>query len=50
MKTNNDFLPQDGRYDDLKVYKKAECICDVTDYFCKTYLDGRKDRGSFLSI
>lgn len=44
MKTNNDFLPQDGRYDDLKVYKKAECICDVTDYFCKTYLDGRKDR------
>ena len=38
------FLPQDGRYDDLLVYQKSECICDITDYFCKTYLDGRKDR------
>lgn len=38
------FLPQDGRYDDLLVYQKSECICDITDYFCKKYLDGRKDR------
>ena len=43
-KINNQFLPQDGRYDDLKVYKKAECICDITDYFCKAFLNGRKDR------
>ena len=41
---NNQFLPQDGRYDDLRVYQKAECICDITDYFCKHFLDGRKDR------
>lgn len=41
---NPQFLPQDGRYDDLLVYHKSECICDITDYFCKTYLDGRKDR------
>ena len=41
---NHDFLPQDGRYDDLIVYKKSECICDITDYFCKTYLDRRTDR------
>lgn len=41
---NPQFLPQDGRYDDLLVYQKSECICDITDYFCKIYLDGRKDR------
>ena len=41
---NPQFLPQDGRYDDLLVYQKSECICDITDYFCKTYLDVRKDR------
>lgn len=44
MKMNNQFLPQDGRYDDLKVYQKAECICDITDYFCKTFMNGRIDR------
>ena len=26
------------------VYKKSECICDVTDYFCKTFMDRRRDR------
>ena len=41
---NRDFLPQDGRYDDLIVYKKSECICDVTDFFCKHFLDHRRDR------
>lgn len=45
MKTsNNHFLPQDGRYDDLKVYRKAECICDITNYFCKKFLNAKKDR------
>ena len=39
-----DFLPQDGRYDDLIVYKKSECICDVTDFFCKTFMNRRSDR------
>lgn len=43
-KPNRDFLPQDGQYHALMVYKKSECICDVTDYFCKTFLDGRRDR------
>ena len=41
---NRDFLPQDGRYDDLIVYKKSECICDVTDFFCKHFMDRRRDR------
>ncbi len=41
---NKQFLPQDGRYDDLIVYQKSGCICDITDYFCKTFMDGRKDR------
>jgi four helix bundle suffix protein len=44
LKPNRDFLPQDGQYHALMVYKKSECICDVTDYFCKTFLDGRRDR------
>ena len=43
-KPNRDFLPQDGQYHALMVYKKSECICDVTDYFCKTFLDRRRDR------
>ena len=43
-KPNRDFLPQDGQYHALMVYKKSECVCDVTDYFCKTFLDGRRDR------
>lgn len=43
-KANKMFLPQDGRYDDLIVYRKSECICDVTDFFCKTYMDRRADR------
>lgn len=42
--SNLQFLPQDGRYDDLLVYQKSECLCDITDYFCKAYLDGRRDR------
>lgn len=41
---NRDFLPQDGRYDNLIVYKKSECICDVTDFFCKTFMNRRNDR------
>ena len=43
-KVNRDFLPQDGRYDDLIVYKKSECICGVTDYFCKTFMNRVNDR------
>ena len=43
-KLNRDFLPQDGQYEALMVYKKSECICDVTDYFCKTFMDRHRDR------
>ena len=41
---NNNFLPQNGLYEDLLVYKKAQCICDLTDYFCKTFLPKFGDR------
>lgn len=41
---NNSFLPQNGQYKDLLVYKKSQCICDITDYFCKHYLPTRGDR------
>lgn len=41
---NNSFLPQNGQYQNLLVYKKAQCICDITDYFCKHYLPTRGDR------
>lgn len=43
-KMNDQFLPQDGRYDDLIEYRKSECFCDVTDYFCKTFMNRVKDR------
>ena len=42
-KMNDQFLPQDGGYDDLIVYRKSEHICDVTDYFCKTFMNRVKD-------
>lgn len=41
---DNSFLPQNGQYKDLLVYKKAQCICDITDYFCKKFLPPRGDR------
>ncbi|MBM6993013.1 MAG: four helix bundle protein, partial [Prevotella sp.] len=41
---NNNFLPQDGQYHDLIIYKKSECICDLTYYFCERFLDKYKDR------
>ena len=37
--SNNDFLPQKGSYKGLLVYRKAECIYDLTFYFASTYLD-----------
>lgn len=44
VRINNNFLPQDGQYHDLLIYKKAECICDMTYYFCQRFLDKYKDR------
>lgn len=44
VKLNNNFLPQDGQYQHLLVYKKAEFICDLTFYFCHHFLDKYKDR------
>lgn len=44
VKINNNFLPQDGHYHNLLIYKKAECICDLTNYFCNRFLDKYKDR------
>lgn len=38
MIPNNDFLPQRGNYRGLLVFKKAECIYDLTYYFATTYL------------
>ena len=43
-KMNDQFLPQDGRYDDLIVYRKSERICDVTDYFGQIFMNRVKDR------
>lgn len=43
-KMNDQFLPQEDRYDDLIVYRKSERICDVTDYFCKMFMYRVKDR------
>lgn len=43
-KMNDQFLPQDGRYDDLIVYRKSERICDVTDYFGQISMNRVKDR------
>ena len=36
---NTDFLPQKGEYRKLLVYKKAECIYDITYHFAHTYLE-----------
>jgi four helix bundle suffix protein len=33
-----------GNYQDWNVYKKSLIICDITDYFCKTFLNARQDR------
>lgn len=38
------FLPQNGQYEHLLVYKKAQCICDITDFFCKHFLPQYGDR------
>lgn len=38
------FLPKKGNYKDLLVYKKAECIYDITYYFAHHYFVERKDR------
>lgn len=34
-----DFLKPTGKYEDWNVYKHSLIICDITDYFVKTYLD-----------
>lgn len=34
----SDFLPQRGNYRDLIVFKKSECIYDITYYFAHKYL------------
>jgi four helix bundle suffix protein len=44
VKINNNFLPQNGQYHNLIVYKKSECICDLTYYFCEHFLNKYKDR------
>jgi len=38
------FLPKKGNYRDLLVYKKAECLYDLTFYFAHHYFVERKDR------
>ena len=38
------FLPKKGNYKDLLVFKKAECIYDMTFYFAHQYYIPRKDR------
>lgn len=38
------FLPKKGNYKNLLVYKKAECIYDITFYFAHHYFTERKDR------
>ncbi len=38
------FLPKKGNYRDLLVYKKSECIYDVTYFFAHHYFVERKDR------
>ena len=42
--TPQPFLPKKGNYRDLMVYKKAECIYDLTFYFAHHYFVERKDR------
>lgn len=41
---NTHFLPQNGQYEHLLVYQKAQCICDITDFFCKRFLPNHGDR------
>ena len=38
MMTKSNFLPQKGNYRGLIVFKKAECIYDITYYFAHKYL------------
>ena len=38
------FLPKKGNYRDLLVYKKAECIYDITFFFAHRYFIPTKDR------
>ena len=38
------FLPKKGNYRDLLVYKKAECLYDISFYFANHYFVPRKDR------
>lgn len=40
---NTDFMPQKGDYHKLIVYRKAECIYDITYYFAHTFLQ-KSDR------
>ena len=40
---NKDFMPPRGDYHKLIVYRKAECIYDITYHFAHTYLE-RGDR------
>ena len=39
MESDKKFLAQRGRYKELIVYKKAECIYDITYYFIHNYID-----------
>ena len=36
---NKDFMPQQGDYHKLLVYRKAECIYDITYHFAHKYLE-----------
>lgn len=36
---NSEFLPKRGNYRDLLIYRKAECIYDITYYFAHHYLE-----------
>ena len=38
------FLPKKGNYRKLLVYKKAECLYDITFYFAHHYFVPSKDR------
>lgn len=40
----SNFLPQKGDYKNLIVFKKAECIYDITCYFVEHYLPKAGDR------
>lgn len=39
MDSDKKFLAQRGRYKELIVYKKAQCIYDITYYFIHNYID-----------